>query len=245
MPEVKLELGEKAVKKVLEKFPGEPLEKAIEKAVKESINMEKMGDIKDLENEVERIHSVVHNLQRIVATTGDLLNSYSQVLNDIRLKLTELMDKIDGLESRINDLIGKFEESQIQVAPKPEVVPHEARESPKERSKERKTSAIGILKKQKVMFEADLASKIRNRDAFFERLRKDGALVLSLTDQRVAIDPEYWGDFLTKLKSLDTNSEKKIHEVLGKVGSELLKALSKNALAYFDATKKRWVVLLE
>ena len=245
MPEVKLELDEKIMKKLLEKFPGEPIDKAAEKAVKESISKEELAGIKELEEEIERIHLVIHNLQRIVTTTGDLLNSYSQVLNDIRLKLTELIGKVDDLESRVNELSAKLGESKIQAAPKPEAVPHEARESPRERSKERRTSAIEILKKQKVMFEADLASKIRNRDAFFERLRRDGALVLSLTDQRVAIDPEYWQGFLSKLKGLDTNSEKEIHEVLGKVGSELLKALSKNALAYFDATKKRWVVLLE
>ena len=245
MAEVKLLLDDNLVKKLLKKFPGETLEGAVRKAIEESLTREGSEEVKSLENEIVNIHSVVHNLQRIVTTTGDVLNSYSQLLSDIRFKLGELLSAVQGLDSKINEFLSKLGEVGVQAVPTASTVSKETYEVQKEKGKERRASAIDILRKQKVMFEADLASKIRNRDAFFEKLRRDGALVLSLTDQRVALDPGFWEEFLSKLKTLDTNSERRIQEVLGKAGSDLLKALSKNALAYFDTTKKRWVILLE
>jgi hypothetical protein len=168
------------------------------------------------------------------------------MLSDMRLRLADIWEFMKEMNARISRL-----ETMLQAPPqhyeavqaqqqRPEV-----RETRHERGRERRSSAIEILKKQKIMFESDLASKIRNRDAFFERLRKDGALVLTLSDQRIAIDPEYWREFLSVLDELRTNAEKELKEALGPQGYELLMALSKNALAYFDATKKKWVVLLE
>ncbi|MCD6324585.1 MAG: hypothetical protein J7L55_05725 [Desulfurococcales archaeon] len=239
MPEVKITLTEDEAKEVLSLHPSKKLEEAVKDLLMEALKGEVKCEV--LEKEISNLNLVVANLKRIVMVAGDTINSYSQMLGDLRSRMADVVAMLQELNARVSELEAKFEAVGRQAeAPPPQRA--EAREARPER-RERRASAIEILKKQKVMFESDLASKIRNRDAFFERLRKDGALVLELADQRIAVDPEYWEEFLDRLSRLNTNSEKKLQEELGTVGHELLKALSKNALVYFDATKKKWVVL--
>ncbi len=239
LPEVKIALSDDDAKRILSYYPTKRLDEAVKDILFNALRGE--AKCEALEKEIADLNLVVSNLKRIVIVAGDTINSYSQMLSDLRSRVSEVIGMIQELNSKVKELEGKLEavgkESGTKAAPKPE-----AREARPER-RERRASAIEILKKQRVMFESDLASKIRNRDAFFERLRKDGALVLELADQRIAVDPEYWEEFLDKLSQLNTNSEKKLEQELGPVGHELLKALSKNALVYFDATKRKWVVL--
>ncbi len=248
MPKVAVELPHELIKKVMEKYPGLAAEEAVGRLIMDSLKEGKQ-EISVFEAEVVGLHSVVTNLQRIVKSTSDTLNSYSRLLTDIRARLLDIMSMLDELNKRVTDL-----ESRLAKYPPEspaEVRPHyartEARETyhERERVRERKASAIEILKRQKVMFEADIASKIKNRDAFFERLRRDGAIVLELNDQRIAVDPEYWSEFLQKLETLDSYSDDKMREVLGVTGAELLKALYRDVKAYFDAIRKRWVVDLK
>ncbi len=245
MVEVKIEIPDDIMDKLLKKYPGENLEGALKKLLEEELEG-KGSEAEMIEKEILSLQSIANNLQRVVMAAGDTLNSYSQMLSDMRLRLAEIWEFLKEVNERISRL-----ESMLQAPSKPQEVVQvqqqrpEAREIRHERSRERRSSAIEILKKQRIMFESDLASKIRNRDAFFERLRKDGALVLTLSDQRIAIDPEYWREFLSTLEALRTNAEKELKEALGHQGYQLLMALSKSALAYFDATKKKWVVLLE
>ncbi|MEM1796878.1 MAG: CopG family transcriptional regulator, partial [Zestosphaera sp.] len=105
-----------------------------------------------------------------------------------------------------------------------------------------KITAIEILKKQKIIYEADIAKKIRNRDAFFDRLEREGAVVLSLKDQRVAIDDEFWSEFVSKVESLTTDKDSEIAKILDKQEVALLKKLSESAIAYYERSKKKWVI---
>ena len=246
MPEVTVKLSEDIAKKILSRYPGYSIEEALNVLIQEAIGQglaKETKEAKMIEEEISNLNSVVNSLRRIVVSAGDTLNSYSQVLNEIRTRVSDLISIVQSLSDQISGLqpLIKMIKEHAEVGASPR---YEAREIPHERAKERRASAIEILKKQKVMFEEDLASKIRNRDAFFERLRKDGALVITSQNQRIAIDPEYWHEFLKNLERLNTNSEAKLKEELGSVGHELLKELSKSALAYFDATKKKWIVLI-
>lgn len=143
--------------------------------------------------------------------------------------LEALLDKVSALEQEIKSI-----SAGAPPRPSPKAVEHE------ERGKRRK-SAIDFLKEQKIMFEADIANRIRNRDAFFERLRRDGAIVLELKYGRVAIDPDYWEEFKSALSELDTSDDAEIEKRLGKKGYALLKALSEDGVVYFDVTRRKWI----
>lgn len=143
--------------------------------------------------------------------------------------LEALLDKVSTLEQEIKNL-----SAGAAPRPAPKTVEREERGR-------RRRSAIDFLREQKIMFEADIANRIRNRDAFFERLRRDGAVVLELKYGRIAVDPEYWNEFKKALSELDTSDDAEIERRLGKRGYALLKALSEDGVVYFDATKKKWV----
>ncbi|MEM4032905.1 MAG: hypothetical protein QXV53_06370, partial [Zestosphaera sp.] len=130
---------------------------------------------------------------------------------------------------KIDELPSKITVQQVPV----EAVQEKARE---------KITAIEILKKQKIIYEADIAKKIRNRDAFFDRLEREGAVVLSLKDQRVAIDDEFWSEFVSKVESLTTDKDSEIAKILDKQEVALLKKLSESAIAYYERSKKKWVI---
>ena len=142
--------------------------------------------------------------------------------------LEALLDKVSSLEQELKSLTAGTSPRAAKT------VEHE------ERVRRRK-SAIDFLKEQKVMFEADIANRIRNRDAFFERLRRDGAVVLELKYGRIAVDPDYWEEFKSILEELSTSDDAEIEKRLGKRGYALLKALSEDGVVYFDATKRKWV----
>lgn len=248
MPRITIELPHDLIKKAMERYPGLTADEAINRLIKDSLKEEKQ-EASVFEAEVVGLHSVVTNLQRIVKAASDTLNSYSSLLTDIRARLVDIMSMLDDLNKRVADLESRLVKypSEPHVEARPHYARAETRETyhERERAKEKRASAIEILRRQKVMFEADIASKIKNRDAFFERLRRDGAIVLELNDQRIAVDPEYWNEFLNKLEMLDSYSDDKMREVLGVTGAELLKALYRDVKAYFDAIKKRWVVDLK
>jgi len=75
-------------------------------------------------------------------------------------------------------------------------------------------TAMDILRERKIVIETEL-SRIRNRDAFFNKLRSEGAVVLETAKGRIAILSEFWQEFREKLASITTNSEDKIKKILG------------------------------
>jgi len=244
MVKITVEVSEEVLKKVLKKYPGLTPEEAVLKILEGEAGQES-SEKGVIEEEIAGLHSVVNNLQRLVRVMGDTVNSYSKMLSDINVKMAQMMEILQ-------DLSIKMEESkkgrEQPVYPSAEEARPSYRGGERRRpyrGRERRKSAIEILGEQKVMYESEIAKKINNRDAFFDRLRRDGAVVLALKNQRVAVDRDFWEEFLKKVEELDTNREDQMKEALGKVGYELLKELSNSALAYFDLVRKRWVVNIE
>jgi len=102
--------------------------------------------------------------------------------------------------------------------------------------------AIEILREQKVIRESAVARKLRNRDAFFSRLEGEGAVVLKLYGERIAVEREFWKGFVEKLgKVQGEDAEKELDEK----ERELFWVLkSKDALIY-DAQAKAWRLTLK
>jgi FtsZ-binding cell division protein ZapB len=162
---------------------------------------------------------------RIERIVQDETSRYLEMINELRMKIAEIHERIDGLSEEVEDLKKKIEE-QAQKPYKPA----------------RRTSKTGIerLREDKVVFESNLPSRLRS-DRFFNYLEREGAVVLRLTRERIAVDPEYWEEFKRRLfEELDSDDEEVIKRILGKPGYELFLKLREESLIYYDPKQRKW-----
>ena len=242
MPRLIVNIPYEVLEKVMKKYPNLPPEEALRSFIIDVVSgkVEKPQVTRAVEGIPQGISK--DDIIRLQRTIQDILNPYSAKVDMLARRMGDMIEILETLSEKVTALeeeIKKLREMRAEVVPP---TPPYAKERGRERVRR---SAVEILKEQKVMFESDIASKIKNRDAFFERLKRDGAVVLELLNERVAVDPEFWSEFKDKLKTIRTTNEAEIAKILGREGLALLKALSKSAQAYFDASKKTWVLLTE
>lgn len=161
----------------------------------------------------------------------DNINPFTQKVDDIGRRVATIIERLENLEERMNNIEEKIRNIRV------------LREESKEQKKVRKT-AIEILREQKAIFERDIVSKIRDRDSFFARLEKEGAIVIEAKDERIAVEPQFWQSFINKLKSLKTNNDDELKKLLEPVEFRLMQKLRESALLVFDATSKSWSLLV-
>jgi hypothetical protein len=112
---------------------------------------------------------------------------------------------------------------------------------PVEKEERSEKDACKVLATEKVIYESNIAGKIKNLDAYFSKVVEEcGAEVLEVKDQRVAVEPNFWNEFKEKLSTLNTNDESTIKKVLGVKGHKLLKTLWEGGLIYYDSINSKW-----
>lgn len=221
MVQVVLELPEELINSLRKIYPGLATDTIIKKVLEDYLSRVSQKQVVQDE--------ALSSIQRLLRSATDTINTYSSLLTELRDRLVEIHEVLENLGSKIDELPSKITIQQVPA------------EAVHEKAKE-KITAIEILKRQKIIYEADIAKKIRNRDAFFDRLEREGAVVLSLKDQRVAIDEEFWSQFVSKVESLTTDRDSEIAKVLDKQEVALLKKLSESAIAYYERSKRKWVI---
>ncbi len=217
MPKITIELPYDVLEKIVKAYPGTVVE-----AVRKFI-LDHMG------GEVYATQPVTDS-SKIQRVLQDMVNPFTAKIDEVARKLGDVVEVLDDLSERVRSL----EEEVKSIKGKTET------HLPQQPPKEVKKSATDVLKEQKVMYEKDIASKIRNRDAFFEKLRREGAVILEVKGQRVALEPSFWQNFKSSLESLNTTDESEMKEKLGKVGHNLLKTLWEGGLIYYDSINKKW-----
>jgi len=156
----------------------------------------------------------------------DIVNAYTSKIDDLARRYAELVEKIDELKESIQSTVKTSEKSGNP-----------------DKGEKSKKDACEILADEGVIYESEIAGKIKNRDSFFRKLENVcSAEVFEAKGQRVAIDKGFFEEFMKKLESLDTNDESKIKKVLGTKGHKLLKTLWEGGLVYYDSVNKRWVL---
>jgi len=218
VPKITIELPYEALERIVKNYPGALIEEAVRKFIIDSLG----GETRITQPQVDE-----SKIQRFLQ---DMINPFTAKIDDVARRLGSVVEVLDSLSERVKNL--EEEVRSIKSKPEAQITPQP--------SKEVKKSAIDVLKDQKVMYEKDIASKIRNRDAFFEKLRREGAIVIEVKGQRIAIEPDFWRDFKTSLESLSTSNESEIKEKLGRIGHNLLKSLWEGGLIYYDSINKKW-----
>jgi hypothetical protein len=217
MPKIALNLSSEQLEALSKMFPDEPVEDVLVRIVNEFLS----GRASKPESRAD---------ERSLRTLLDILNAYTGKIDELNRRVSQVVEILEGISSRLQNL----EEQLRSTVQQPKQV----------EKREPRKSALDILKEQGVMFESDIASKIKNRDAFFERLKRGGAVVIELAKERVAVDPDFFTRFKDRVAKLSSSSDDILSRELEKSELRLLKALSSSGLAYFDSTRKRWVIEL-
>lgn len=162
-------------------------------------------------------------LTRIDRRVQDLVNPYTAKIDELMRKVADLYERIEQLGAEVQDLKKKLS-GQRPYMP---------------RKTERKTG-IERLREQGVVFESELG-RLRNRDAFFDYLSRQGAKIINVHGERVAIDPAFWEKFKKKVfEELSTSNEDEVKLLLTKQEYRLFIRLKESGLIYYDSTVKKW-----
>jgi hypothetical protein len=228
------------LEKIIRSYPRLPPEEAVRKYIIDSLKGE-APKLQEMPTQPSITKSDFTKLQRMII---DILNPFTAKVDDVSRKISQMIEILEELGIKVSALEKVVEEYRARpIRARAEAAKEvTAREAPPHR--ERK-SAMDFLREQKIMFESDIARRIRNRDAFFERLRRDGAVVLELRDERVAVDPDFWDEFINELESINTNVDDDLKKKMRKDSYILLKALAHSGSAYFDNTEKKWKVMVK
>jgi len=212
-----LEIDEDTYKKIVNKAENEgftTLTDYILMLIKREISYETVLNIDELYEKLKT------RIQRFIE---DEMSKYVQLINENRAKIAELYEAIDQLKNSVEDLKKRIEQP----------VSYKARQTGRKTGIER-------LREEKVVFESKLPSYIR-RDQFFNYLEREGAVVLKLSKERIAVEPSFWSEFKKKLfEEINFDDEEKIKKILDNPGYELFRKLRDEALIYFDSKEKKW-----
>lgn len=154
----------------------------------------------------------------------DQINRFMELISDIRNRVAELYEKYDQLSQTLRTI----SEREAPTYPRGET--------------KRKTG-IERLREEKVLFESSLPAKI-NRDKFFAYLEREGAIILKLTKERIAIDRDFWSYFRNKVfEEVSTDEEEELKKILGNKGYELFKRMRDDLIIFFDKKRMKWVAV--
>ena len=162
----------------------------------------------------------------------DLINPFTSQIADLKKKYAEIIEKIEEIQSK-NEGKPKIEEKPGE---------EEERMEAENRKRGRK-SAIEILEEQGVVFESEL--KLRNKDAFFGKLEREGAKVLHLESERIALSKKFYEEFIEKLKQINTTDPEEAVSKMNQKQAKLFMKLVADATAIFDGDKKYWRLIVD
>ncbi len=162
----------------------------------------------------------------------DKINPFTSKVDELSRKTAEIVERIEGIEQKILEM-----EERLKIKSSAEAHIKAEHKAP------RKT-AIDILKEQKVIFERDIANRIKDRDSFFAKLEQSNAKVIEAKDERIAVDPNFWENFIKKIMKISTNNDDEIKQALDSIESRLFYKLKESAIAIYDNTTKKWHILI-
>jgi uncharacterized protein YukE len=188
----------------------------------------------------------VESLERGLAELRGALDVLARELRGLRDSVNAYTGKTDQVLQRLSQVVETLEHVAEALGQQGPATGGKASGSEEASGRGRRSGrdACEVLEREGVVYESDIAGKIKNRDAFFAKLRRAcGAVVLETAKERVAVRPALWEEFRNRLTSLTTSDEGRISKELGEGGFRLFKVLREGGIVYYDSTGKRWVVV--
>jgi len=181
---------------------------------------------------VQRVADLLE--KRLSRRIQDQLNAFTSRVEQVAQRQAEVVERLDRLEERVK----RLEESAAAR--------ERASEKPgkqlKSGARREKAGVCEILDKQLVLFESEIAGKVRDRDALFAAIEsKCGDVVVECAKERVAVEKGFWQGFLDKLSKIGTSNDEEIKRLLDSVELKLFKVLKESALIAYSASEKKWL----
>jgi hypothetical protein len=164
----------------------------------------------------EQVDALARRLERVIV---DILNPYTGKIDEIARRLAELRELLEGArEERVREVV----------------------ERPV-----RRTPAIEKLKEQGVVFQEDV-QWMKSPERFFEKLKREGAMVLSIGGERVALDPEFWARFAEEVDKISVGDVEEAASLLemslGEAAGRLFRKMVKAGVAVYDEDRGIWLL---
>jgi len=170
--------------------------------------------------------------KRLERRIADLINPFTGKIDEINRKLGELLELIESLMSQAET---------IQAPPYKSEPKREKAIS--ERAK--KPSAMDRLREQKIVVYNDVAWMKAPRK-LFDKLEREGAVVLNIAGELVAVHPEYWDEFIATLAEIGVSDPDEVKGILesklGDAAVRLFNLLLRGGLTYYDTDLAQWIV---
>ncbi len=175
------------------------------------------------------IGGVTKRVERLIS---DLLNPYTAKIDEIYKRLGEIMEMIESL-------------SQTRPQSKEEETIIPQRQKRIERTR-KGTSAIERLRSEGVVFQEDMGW-LKAPERFFQKLEREGAIVIDIDGEKVAIDKDLWDKFreaISQVMVKDPNEAAGLMAAaIGKpIVAKLFKKLVSSGFIYYDEEYGNWKI---
>ncbi|WP_240938911.1 hypothetical protein [Metallosphaera hakonensis] len=172
----------------------------------------------------------ITSLQQGSKDLNESMDSITNELLSVKKKLGELSERVETIESA---LINRQTIQPSGTEPKRE------KKEEKRPVQEQRRSAMDYLREQGVMYESKM-SNLKNPDALFDKLESQGAKIIWTAEERIAMDPTFYNNFIAKLAQIHTPDETEAQKHLSRQEHELFQRLRKTGSIYFDNQDKYW-----
>ncbi|MEM0366817.1 MAG: hypothetical protein QXJ70_07185 [Acidilobaceae archaeon] len=163
--------------------------------------------------------------KRIERIVSDLMNPYTGKIDDISRKISDIITILESISQEKE----KTAKTIVREAKKP-------------------ITAIERLKSQGVVFSEDV-QWMKSPEKFFEKLKKEGAIVLEYGGERIAIDSDLWESFREEVQSISVRDVDEastlIESSLGESAGKLFRKLAKIGLLLYDEDNGVWVLRVQ
>lgn len=193
-------------------------------ALSEDPCAKKPPDISTLSREVSK------RLERMLA---DILNPYTGKIDEINRKLSDIIESLELVVHRREE----------EAPPRQAQVAREREQRPARRGA---STAAERLRSEGVVFYSDV-KWMRAPERLFQKLEKEGALILGSGDDMIAVDPNFWEEFKAEVEELGIRDSEEaatiIRERLGERAGRLFQALVKRGAIIYDEDLNKWIVV--
>ena len=251
------ELIARSIKRTPKRLEGEDIEsivsEMVEEKVKEVLNEVLPEILQNVEfgeaNLKDILDEAISKLERkFERKLDDMLNPWTQKVDEIARRVAELQEKVEELEETVNELKKKEEriEERVERAEREEEHRFERAERAERREK-RGGKLVQIFKERKVYFEGKDLSWAKNKERIIDILVKHGAIKIDTEKWgRILVHPEAWEEFKEALSMAKSGSDEEVYALLkDEKLRELFDALRKEGILYFDSSTKTWRLLEE
>lgn len=171
--------------------------------------------------------------QQLIRTIQDMINPFTAKVDELARAVAEMREQLDKIEDKLSAIPTTSRTSTFRGQSYAETRRSQAR-----------PTAIERLSSEGAVFQSEL-SWLRNPKAFFDKLKREGAIVISLEKEFIAVDSNFWEEFKDKLSKMSEKDPNKVQKALPEKMASLFKKLYTEGKAIYDDEAGGWIITEE